>query len=443
MSATLVDRLRGVDPVLRVLSTSTLISTLGRGVFLTLTVLYLNFVVHLPAAQIAIVLGAASVTGIVFSLIGGQLSDLLSARRLLLGAVIAEAAGLVWYAMVGSFWLAIVVACVTGAAEAVGHSARAAIIARAFTGSQRVRTRAVLRTLTNIGIAIGSGVSGITLAVGTPFAFRASLVTAGVVYLVGQLNLVRLPASVDAPGTSRNSDADETARDGDDPLIDETALAAEQLPGDELPTGKASRPGVSPWRNPRYLLFALLTGLFAVQFSLEEVGVPLWVAHDTTAPKSILSVLLIVNTAIVIAFTVRLSRNTHRLRIAGWASAISGVLIAAACVVYALAQGLPVIAACVVLVLGAATGAFAEVLSQASVWGLSFELADPARAGAYQGVVGTTFSIGAAVGPVLVASTALALGLVGWIILAAILLAAALGTTWIAFRAARQQPELA
>ncbi len=440
MTTAIVDRIRGVDPVLRVLSTSTLIATLGRGVFLTVSVLYLNFVLHLPAAQIGIVLGAASVTGIIFSLVGGQLSDLVSARRLLLGAVIVEAAGLVWYALVGTFWLAVVVACLTGAAEAVGHSARAGIIARAFTGPRRVTTRAVLRTLTNVGIAIGSGLSGIALAVGTPFAFRTAMVAAGVVYLVGQLNLVRLPASVDAP---RLSGADDPARDGDDPLIDETALAAGQIPIGDARASPITRPGLSPWRNPRYLLFAVLSGIFAVQFSLAEVGVPLWVAHDTSAPRSIISALLIVNTVVVIAFTVRLSRNTHHLKVAGWASVIAGGLMAAACLVYASAHGLPLIAACTVLVVAAAAQAFAEVLSQASLWGMSFELADPDRAGAYQGVVGTTFSMGSAIGPTLVAATALALGFAGWVILAAVLLAAALGTAWVAFRAARLQPELA
>ncbi len=441
MTASLVDRVRAVDPVMRILATSTLIATLGRGVFLTLTVLYLNFVVHLPAGQIAIVLGAASVTGIVFSLIGGQLSDLLSARRLLLGAVIVEAAGLICYALVSTFAVAVLVACLTGVAEAIGHSARAAIIARAFTGPNRVRTRAVLRTLTNIGISVGSGFSGITLAVGSPVAFRTTLVAAGVVYFIGQLNLARLPASVDAPGTSRS----DPARDGDDPLIDPTALASEQLAvgSTSRGSGTTGRPGLSPWRNPQYLIFALLTGVFAVQFSLEEVGVPLWVAHNTAAPRSILSVLLITNTAIVIAFTVRLSRNTHRMRTAGWANALAGGLFVVACLVYAAAHGLPAVAACAVLIVGAAAGAFCEVLSQASMWGMSFELADPHRAGAYQGLVGTTFSMGSAIGPALVAATALALGTIGWIILAAVMLAAALGITWIAFRAARLRPELA
>ena len=39
------------DPILKVLGLSTLIGTLGRGVFLTVTVLYFSFIVGLSAAE--------------------------------------------------------------------------------------------------------------------------------------------------------------------------------------------------------------------------------------------------------------------------------------------------------------------------------------------------------------------------------------------------------
>ena len=51
-----------------------------------------------------------------------------------------------------------------------------------------------------------------------------------------------------------------------------------------------------------------------------------------------------------------------------------------------LGDGLPTGFAIAVIVLAALAHAFAEVLSQAGGWGLSFELADPVRAGTYQGV---------------------------------------------------------
>lgn len=404
------------DPVLRILGISTLIGTLGRGVFLTVTVLYFSFIVGLSAAEISIVIGASSATGIATSLIGGQLADRFSARWVLLGALAIESIGLITYAFVGEFWMAVVVACVASGSGMAAHSARSAIIARGFEGPGRVTARAVLRTITNVGIAIGSAVGGLALFVGTAEAYRAILIIAGVIYLGAALLTLRLPASVDA------------ARPDDDPPIVQAADAA-----------RPSRWAHSPWRDPRYLALAALSGIFAMQFGLLEVGVPLWVAHDTEAPKVMVSVLLILNTVIVIAFQVPLSRGTHELRRAGRVIGISGVLMAGSCFIYAAATGVPPIWAIVILIAAGTAHAFAEVFSQAGVWGLSFELADPMKAGAYQGVIGTFFAAGSTFAPLVVTGTALNLGLPGWGILAAIFLLSAAGMTVIAIRAARHR----
>jgi MFS family permease len=413
-------RLAHADPVLRVLGLSTLIGTLGRGVFLTVTVLYFSFVIGLSTTEISIVVAASSATGIVTSLVGGQLSDRFSARRVLLIVLIIESAALVAYSFAATFWIAVLVACVAFGSETAAHSARSAIIARGFQGPGRVTARAVLRTITNIGIAVGSAAGGLALLIGTAEAYRAILIAAGVVYFGASLLTLRLPAYVDAQ------------QPGDDGPIAEA-----------LDSARPSRWAHSPWRDPRYLALAALSGVFAMQFGLLEVGVPLWVAHDTSAPKAIVSVLLILNTVIVIAFQVPLSRGTHELRVAGRVIGIAGVLMAGACFIYAAATGVPPVWAVVILLAGGAAHAFAEVFSQAGIWGLSFELADPVKAGAYQGIIGTFYSLGATFAPLVVTATALNLGLPGWGILAAMFLLSAAGMTVIAVRAAQRQPAAA
>jgi MFS family permease len=424
-------RLDSADPILKILGLSTLIGTLGRGVFLTVTVLYFHFVVGLSDAEISIVVGASSATGIVTSLVGGQLADRFSARRVLLAALAIESVGLVAYAFVGEFWMAVAVACVAFGSETAAHSARSAIIARGFEGPGRVAARAVLRTITNIGIAVGSAVGGLALLIGTPEAYRSILVGAGVVYFGAALLTLRLPASVDAPTPATRLRRDDAPIDGS------TAAGAETEIGDAVDAARPSRWAHSPWRDPRYLALAALSGVFAMQFGLLEFGVPLWVAQDTDAPKAIVSALLILNTLIVIAITVPLSRGTHDLRTAGRVIGIAGVLMAGACFVYAAAAGVSPVWAVVILLVAGTIHAFAEVLSQAGVWGLSYELADPMRAGAYQGIIGTFYSVGATFAPLVVTATALNLGMAGWGILAAMFLLSAAGMTVIAIRAAR------
>jgi len=450
------------DPVLGILVTATLISRVGRGIFITITVLYFTLIVGLPAHEIAIVLGAASAAGIVASLAGGWLADRMSARRVLLVFTTLEGLGLLCYAATGDFVSALIVAVVVGAFGQGANSTRMAILARAFEPEQRVQARAVLRTVTNVSIAVGSGLGALALAIGTAEAYRILLVAAGALYLLALVRLVKLPASVDAPraappvtgaaeaaatGDGIGDESDGADGDGDGVAADRADAADGRDSNDARPAASAraarrrgGRFAHSPWRDPRYLALTGLSAIFGMQFGVAEIGVPLWIAHETDASAALVSAVLIINTTIVVLFQVPLSRGTHDLRRAGRVSAIAAWLMAATCLVYAAAAGLPVWFSVVFIVLASITHAFAEVLSQAGGWGLSFELADPVQAGTYQGVYSMGYSIGATLAPAVVTATAINMGLAGWAILAVVFLASGLGT-WALARSAAARAE--
>lgn len=414
------------DPVLRILVGATLISRLGRGIFLTVTVLYFTLIVGLTPGEVAIVLAAASAAGVVASFAGGWLTDRFSAKRLIIAFTAIEGVALIAYVFAADFVTALVIAVVCGLFEQGANSTRSAIIARAFTGESRVHARAVLRTVTNVSIAVGSGLGAVALALGTAEAYRALIVGAGLLYLLGLFQLVRLPARVDAPARAAVAE-----------VVTETGSVDAAATAEAIASERASWRSHSPWRDPRYLWLTALSAIFGMQFGVGELGVPLWILHETAAPEVLIAALLILNTVIVVIFQVPMSKGTHDLRVAGRVSAIAAWLMAGACLVYAAAAGLPVGFAVAVLVIAAVAHAFAEVLSQAGGWGLSFELADPVRAGTYQGVFGMGYSVGALAAPLVVNATAVSHGLAGWAVLAAIFLASGLGTWWIARRAAR------
>ena len=393
------------EPVLRILAASVLVSTLGRGVFFTLTVLYFTLIVGLSTAEVAIVLTVSSAVGVLTGLLGGQLADRISARRLLFALVLVEGVALILYAEASGFGSVLLIACVVTGANRAEHSARSAIIARAFTGQDRVGARAILRTITNLGIALGSAAASIPLLVGTADAFTTAIVLAAGATLASTVFIWRLPARVDAPARA--------------------ALAS----GPALATG-----GRPPFRNPRYLALTALSGLFGIQFGLAEIGLPLWVVNFTQAPTVMVSVLLIVNTVLVIAFQIPLSRGTHDVRRAGNAVGLAGLLMLGACLAYAGSGSVPVTAAIGLLLLAMLLHTFAEVLSSAGTWGLSFELAEPERAGAYQGVFSMGFSVGAMAAPLVITFTVLSHGLLGWVMLGALFLGSAGGIVLIARR---------
>ncbi|HEU4808409.1 MAG TPA: MFS transporter, partial [Homoserinimonas sp.] len=378
--------------------------TLGRGVFLALTVLYFTLIVGLSAFEVAVILTVSSAAGAVASVVAGHLADRFSARRLMVAFEFIAGCALISYVVADNFSVALAIACVYSGFHQAASSVRSAIIARAFDGAGRVNARAVLHTVTNIGIAIGSAAAAGALLAGTAEAFHTTMIIAGAVIVASVIPLLRLPQRVNAPVRTAPVDGVEEGR------------------------------GISPYRDRRYLSLTVLTGIFCLHFGLAEIGLPLWILHSTDAPIAMVSVVLILNTIIVIAFQIPLSRGTNDIRHAGKVIAISGVLMAAACFVYAASGLVSLWFAIAFLVIATLAHTFAEVLSSAGVWGLSFELADQRRAGAYQGVFGLSWSISAMVSP-LVVTLAVTNGMLGWAALAVVFLLSAFGVWWIARRA--------
>ena len=183
-----------------------------------------------------------------------------------------------------------------------------------------------------------------------------------------------------------------------------------------------------------------MSAVLAINFGVQTVGVPLWVAGHTEAPTVVISLLMIVNTIFVAVFQVPASRGTHDILVAGRAVRRAGVLVAVGCGLMAAAAYGGVGSAVVLLVLGALALAAGEVFSEAGGWGLAFELADPRSAGAYQGVSQTGYAVAAMLAPTVVTVTAISHGTPGWVLLAVLFLAAGATTAVIARRAAARTP---
>lgn len=383
--------------MLRILATSIFVNSVGRGVFLALTVLYFTLIVGLSVTEIALILTVSSAVGVGTSWLGGSLADRWSARRLLLALLVVEGLALVSYAFASSFMIALVIACVVTGASSSSKAVRATIVGRAFEGEARIRTRAILLTVGNVGIALGSAAASVPLLMNTSDAYRITIGIAGFATLVSAARITALPRRVDATKLSK---------------------------GDRV---SAHLVGRSPWRDRRYLALAVLSALFGMQFGLAEIGLPLWVLHHTEAPVIVVSIALIVNTVLVVALQIPLSRGSHDIPRAGKAVSRAGVFMAIACAVYAASAGVPPVLAIAVIIAATVAHTFGEILSSAGIWGLSYELADPRSAGAYQGLFAMAFSVGTMASPAVIAVTVVDNGTAGWVALGAIFLAAAAG----------------
>jgi hypothetical protein len=171
-------------------------------------------------------------------------------------------------------------------------------------------------------------------------------------------------------------------------------------------------------RDARYLGLMLSSTVFATSLVLLDVGIPLWIAERTAAPRALVGVVVTINTVLVVLLQVRASRGAetpagsvkllHR-------AALSFVLC---CGFFALSSQVGVVAASAFVVLGAIALTWGEMLESPAWWTISFELAPAERRTEYLGAFALNYELVAIAGPALMALLVQS-GAIGWGVLAA------------------------
>ncbi|MEU8298274.1 MFS transporter [Micromonospora sp. NPDC048909] len=369
----------------RILTLGTLVKTVGRGLWLVASALFLTRSVGLSAAEVGAGLTVSALVGVLASAPTGYLADRVGPRGTQIGALVAASmltAGLV---AVRSFPAFLLVGAATALADAADRGARGALIAGAIPADQRVRTRAYLRATTNVGISVGAVLAGFAIAADTRAAYVALVLTAAAASLAAAAVLTRLPA----------------------------------VPPVAAP---AHGPRLVALRDRPFLAFTVLDGLMSMHFGLLNIALPLWIAGHTRAPAWAISGVMLVNTVMVVLFQVRAARGTENVTGAARASRRAGVAIAAACVLFAVSGGLPTVAAVGLLGCGALVHVVGELWHSAAGWGISFGLAPEEAQGQYQGAYSMGYELGKMLAPVVVTSLAIGWGVPGWLLLGGLFL---------------------
>jgi MFS family permease len=366
----------------RKLAAGAAVDSLGSGMFLAASTLYFVTVVGLPAERVGLVLSLAGVFGLLSPVPLGKLADRTDPAKVYVALLAARGIGYAGFAFVGSFWPYAVLTCVLTALDRSCSPLQQVVVGPIEGGTIQARTMASIRSMRNIGLTAGFFLAGVVLAVRDRAAFDALFLGNAITFFVIAAVVERLRRRT-------------TATDG-------------RVPGRSaaMASGKRHDPGEperirSPFRDLRFMLFTVADGVLSLHDSVLVVLLPLWVATQTAAPISIVSVLLAVNTVLTVLLQVYVTRfaesPARALRLV-WATLLPLLL---SCGVFAAAEHVSVwpAVACAVLAIGLLT--VGENLHSAAVWNLSYELApEPARA-RYLGA----FSLGATsqrvIGPVL------------------------------------------
>ncbi|MCW2506627.1 MAG: hypothetical protein JWO79_4911 [Actinomycetia bacterium] len=366
----------------RVLAAGTLADTLGKGLTLSLSAIFFTRSVGLSVREVSIGLAAAAVVSFLTSTPLGHLADRIGPREVLAALQVAQVGTVGCLAFTRSFWPFLVLSCVSAACGRGASAARGAVVAGLLPPDRRVRLRAQLRAITNVGISAGTVLAGIALQIDTRGAYMAMILGDAASFAVVAALTLRLPHLAPVPVTH---------------------------PG----------PRLVALRDRPFLVYTALHGVLAVHYGLFAIAMPLWVTLRTNAPSWIVAVLFLVNGITVVLLQVRASRGTESVAVAARAHRRSGALLAVGCALFAFSGGRSAWIAVVVLVAAAFTHVLGELLQAAGSWGLSFALAPEHAQGQYQGAFDMGYALASIAAPIVVTTLTVGWGAPGWLLLGA------------------------
>jgi len=377
-----------IDRELRVLAIGSFATRLGGGAVMSTSAVYFTRHLGFSAAEVAVALSVAGLASLLAALPAGHLGDVRGPREVLTRVMIGLAIVTPLPALARSPLILAVALGLEAAFASSANAVRNGIIAQIARGGRGVAFKAYLRAVTNAAIAGGSLVGGLALVLDTDAAYLVVFVLAGILVAFAAANSTRLA----------------------------------HLP--PIPRA-AGEPRLQVLRDRPFVATNLATSIYTLHFVAMELGLALFITQRTSAPTVMVAVLLLVNTAMVTALQVRLSRSAGTVARGGKVLVRGAALMAVGFAFIGFAEGMPPWAAVTLLLAGAVVHVVGEILGSGGTWAIQMGLAPHERQGQYQGFASLNFSLMHVVGPPVVTLLCVQLGRFGWVLFGILVLASA------------------
>jgi len=371
------------DPIIRKVSLASFIDRFGNGLLISVLVIYFSFTVGLGPHKTALALSLGAAAGLICTIPAGHLVDRIGQRSVVVVSMVLNGIAIMSLVFVHSFiWLTIAFAA-DSIANVFSRNAQQTLIARVGDSKTNPRNRAYTRSVNNLGIGLGSLGAGIALAINSPFGYQVAIFIDGLTFLIGAFIYTLVPFF--PPTLQEREKFDWTI-----------------------------------FKDGRYIAATLMSAVTNIQFVVQNVGIPIWIVKYSDAPRWWVSTMLILNTAAIVIFQVKVSKRTKALKDSANQYLFTGLLLAGACLLYAFAEGPSAQIASLFFLAGMVLHVIAELIIAMIHWQISFDLADSNRQGAYYGIWTLGNGLSEIIGPSLVTFALVSLGKPGWGLLALI-----------------------
>ena len=367
------------------------------GIGLSTAVLYFSGHVGLSAHAIGGVLAFAATAALLLVLPIGVLADRIGLKRAAVGLGTLVVLAFVAYALAQGLWLYAVGATLFMVTQAGLGAVRQAIVADNVDAGARVRARAVMQTLINAGYGLGTVIGALAAVSGSDTAFLGAFVLAAALALACTGLLASLPISARRAGVAR------------------------------------ARPGLIALRDRRFVAVCALATIVLLSMPVLSMLLPLWITERAHAPGWLAPATLGLNTLIVICAQTRWTAGVSDDARAARSLAIGAAGLLTGCAVIG-ASGLVPADAVATLLLGTVLLTVGEITTGAGLWHLAFSRIPTTAPAQYQAVYGMAGSTARVLGPLAALPLVLAAGVAGWIILGALMAAAATALSALALR---------
>ncbi len=385
-------QLMPATPLSRSLSIQSILSAAGEGVFLTGNAVFFTQVVGLSAAQVGLGLTLAGIVTFFFAMPLGRLTDRLGPQRMWGLMALAQAALYLVWPLAHGFASFLAVTIALELVMTAARTGRGAYTLSVFSGADRIRSLAFMRSARNIGYTLGALMGGLALASDSLTAIRAVPVLTAAILGVNAVLVRRLP-----PVTKAAS----------------------------VDTATVITPGAL--RNRGFLVMTACDGVLSTNQVLLNVVIPLWLVEQTDAPRVLLALLFGTNTVLAVLLQVAASRGAETVSGALRASRVSAGFFVLSCLIVLFTHDTIGWVTIALVWVGHITVTGAELYQSAGHWGLVAELSEPARRGEYQGAAQLGWTAGSVWAPAAYTFLAIEWGTTGWLVIASIVVLATIG----------------